>query len=131
MRAYCSTISDFSLQTSDVKLQTSKPLLLKNLNLEQLRPQLPRDEQAIACRVICYAVQDAALAFGDRTFGWRQEPAQIDVTDHLAAVRRDADDEVGLPDVGEHFPFHVLQLVQIHDRGAGGGHGNATLLDEG
>ena len=87
-------------------------LLLDETHLEHLRPPLPGDIEGVRPRV----VGDAVEHLRPEAVGAPQQPRSIDVVGDPAGRGVDADDEVGLPDVGVDRPVDALELVQLVER---------------
>src|SRR5262245_9254585 len=101
-------------------------LLLDEADLEDLRPPLARDEQAVAGSVVRDAVEDV----GACALGWREQPPEVDVAGHLAAVGRNTGHVLRHPDVREDLALHVLELVELTDGYTRRVDGDSPLLDE-
>src|SRR5688572_3141588 len=99
----------------------STPLL--DADLEQLRPALPGDEDALLRRVVRDAVQ-AVLVVAPLAVG--EQPPQVDDRDDVARLGIDAQDLVLVPDVGPDLALDPLELVELALRHARGAHAHAA-----
>src|SRR6187431_1002924 len=83
-----------------------------DLDLEDARPQLAGDEEAIAFGVVGDAVEhvDACL------FARIEQAVQIDPGSDPAGRGGDDRDALALPDVREDLTFHVFELVEPRHR---------------
>jgi hypothetical protein len=79
-------------------------------DFKQLWPQLSRDEESISCRVISNTVQNGIRA---RKLPFVDDVAQINPPDNLPSAWRNADDFIGLPNIGVDFPVNVFEFIQI------------------
>src|SRR3989338_7408486 len=86
------------------------------LDLENIAPEFTGDKQSAIADVIGglpgYAVEHSLGAAGGGVIG---EQGEIDDACHRSALRIDADNLVGLPDVGLDFAVDVFEFVQIGD----------------
>src|ERR1019366_3407671 len=102
------------------------PVLLcafNQLDLEELGPLLPGDEQSVLPGIVGDAVEYVRLVVA---VGGGQQPAAIDGTDHFAGFGVDAHDALGLPDIGVDFALDPFELVQFGERAAILGDGDAA-----
>src|SRR5712664_4947958 len=106
--------ADVGKTADSVKSRNGGPALDVECDLEEFRPILAGDEEAIAVRVVGDAVQHIGLPFHD--IRGCEQAGQVDRADDVAVMRIAADYPIGLPDVGIELPFHPFQLVQILDR---------------
>jgi len=81
-----------------------------NLDLEELGPEFPGDENAVVRGVVSDAVEDG---FGIGAFVVGQQAGKIDPAQHLAGCGRDARDAVGVPDVRVDLAVDVFELVEL------------------
>uniref|UniRef100_A0A0N4ZGU8 LigA n=1 Tax=Parastrongyloides trichosuri TaxID=131310 RepID=A0A0N4ZGU8_PARTI len=95
-------------------------------DLEQAGPVLAGDEQTAVLGVPGDAVQQVVERVLDLVS--RQQTGQVDDADHLAGRRVDADDVVGLPDVGPDLAVDPFQLVELAQRAAVQGDGDTPCL---
>src|SRR3954454_12908577 len=94
-------------------LRSVLPRCRNDLNLEQLRPQLAGDEQAIVRGVIRNAVQHRSRR---ALFLLRKDAGEIDPPQHFAGGRGDARDSIRMPDIRVDLALYVLQLVEFLNR---------------
>src|SRR6267154_6410902 len=86
-----------------------------HVDLEQARPELPRQELPIPDRVECNAVCNAA-AFGYvLALHRRQQIPDINPTHNTTGYRVDASNEICLIHVRPHLTPHPLQLIEHPD----------------
>src|SRR5262245_4762086 len=93
------------------RLSTVFCLLSLDANLEQRRPQLAGDEEAVPDWIVSDAVQDGIGEL--RRHGG--EPGEIDPADYAPGGRFDHGNAIGKPDVGVDQAVHELELVQVID----------------
>src|ERR1700733_837891 len=82
------------------------------LDFENAGPELSGDEQAFVNGVVGDAVQ---YGFGIETIDGAGEAGEVDPSDDLAGLRRDAGDAAAMPYVSEDLAFHELKFVQLLD----------------
>src|SRR5918998_945681 len=85
-----------------------------HFDLEELWPQLARDEEAIGLRVVGDAVEDVDRAFLPVLLC--KQAGQVDPAGDLSRLGIDACDAVSLPDIGPDLAVDDLELVEIRDR---------------
>jgi uncharacterized membrane protein len=86
--------------------------MIRDSDLEQLRPEFAGDEEAVTVGVVGDAVQDGAFAM---EFALVNDALQIDSSQDLPGVRRNAHNVVRLSDVGVDFTLYPFELIEIFD----------------
>ncbi len=85
-----------------------------DLDLEEGRPLLAGDEEAVMLGVVGDAVEDG---FGGEALSVRKKAGAVDPGENAAVDGGDAGDTVGVPDIGVDEAVDELELVELVDGG--------------
>src|SRR6056297_168645 len=97
-------------------------------DLKELWPQFSGDEKPAIVVVVGDAVEDINVA---RTVCRRQKPGKVNPAGDLAVTWVNNNDRVRRPGVGKYFSIDGFELIQPHDRFAGGAYRYPALFTQG
>src|ERR1700756_2397145 len=107
------------------RIRPDELLRWNDLNLKQTWPQLPCHKQPVPHWIIRNSIQHSVVA---ANLNLRKNPRQIDPSQNLPRLRRNARNLVRHPHIGVNFPADILQLIQLLHRRSLVRHTNAPHL---